>query len=129
MQIDDFDGNAITVNTETELLARLRYVRRGRYGAFFLYHAARFPALSVQINGEIAYLHYFPVETHPGYQPRDLTPDGCPAEVHFLQPDGSEAESFDMPDYAIVAADAAYVAAIEFFNSRALPPSISWLEL
>ena len=77
--------------------------------------------LSVQINGTIAYLHYFPAEKHPGYQSRDMTPDGCPADVHFLQPDGGEADSFDMPDYTLVAVDAAYVAAVEFFHSPALP--------
>ena len=83
----------LPVTTEAELLARLRSVRRGRYGAFFLYHVVRHPFLSIQFNGDIAYLHYFPSENHPGFQPRGVTPENCSEHVHFLQTDGGEADS------------------------------------
>ena len=129
MYVDDFERNADTVDTEAELLTRLRTVRRGDYGAFFLYHTEPHPTLSVQFNRDIAYLHYFPSDDHPGYQPCQMTPDGCDGDVHFLQTDGSEANSFDVSSDALVSADVAYIAAIEFLRSAELPPSVSWFEL
>jgi hypothetical protein len=129
MYVDDFDCNANLVTTEADLLARLRTVRRGLYGAFFLYHEHPHPMLSVQFNGDVAYLHFFPSDDHPGYQPCRMTPDGCDGDVHFLQTNGTEADSFDMPNDTLVSADDAYVAAAEFFRSADLPPSVSWFEL
>ena len=85
--------------------------------------------LGIYINGNIAYLHYSTSEDLPGYQPQDMMPAECPSEVHFLQPDGGEGGSIDMPDFTLVGVEAAYVAAVEFFLSPRLPPSISWFEL
>lgn len=129
MYVDDFDCSTSRVATEVELLARLRTVRRGHYGAFVLYHEHPYPMLSVQLNGDVAYLHFFASKDHPGYQPCQMTPDGCDGDVRFLQTSGTEADSFDMPSDALVRADVAYVAAAEFFRSAELPPSVSWLEL
>lgn len=129
MHVDDFEHIANIVTTEAALLSRLRSVRRGEYGAFFLYHTIAHPALSIQFNGDIAYLHYFPADDHPGYHPRDMTPDGCAGDVRFLQTNGSEADSFDMPFNTLVSADVAYIAAVEFFRSAKLPRSVSWFEL
>jgi len=81
------------------------------------------------LNKDIAYLHYFPPEKHPGYQPYDMNSDDCTGDIHFGQTDGSEGGSFDMPDYTLVSADTAYNAVIEFFRSSDLPQSISWFEL
>jgi hypothetical protein len=128
MNIDDFDKTGLVILTPADLRKRLQSVRRGRYGAFHLYHDY-YPMLGVYINDTIAYLHYFPSEDHPGFQPHDMTPDGCPSDVHFLQTDGSEADSIDAPDSTLVSVDAAYAAAVEFFHLATLPPSISWFEL
>ncbi len=128
MQLHDFDGS-VAISTEDDLLALLKTNRRGDYGAFILSHTENYPALFVHLNRDVAYLHYCPVDRHPGYQPHDMTPDGCPENVHFLQTEGSEADSIDMPDYALVSAATAYDAAVEFFRSSALPQTISWIEL
>ena len=128
MQLYDFDGSVI-ISNEGDLLTRLKSVRRGNYGAFELSHENDFPALFVEFNRNIAYMHYFPAEEHPGYQPKDMTPDGCPNVVHFLPIKGSEADSIDMPDYALVSAETAYAVAVEFFRSPDLPRSVSWFEL
>jgi hypothetical protein len=128
MQIDDFDGHTF-INTEDELLARLMSVRRGDYRAFMLSHVDDYPALSVQLNCEIAYLHYFPAADHPGYHPHGMTPPGCTGDYHFLQTNNCEADSFDMPDRALVSAETAYAAAVEFLRSRELPESIKWFEV
>jgi hypothetical protein len=128
MQLHDFDGHTV-INTEDELLARLMSVRRGDYGAFMLSDTDDYPVLSVQLNCDIAYLHYFPAEDHPGYHPRGMTPPGCTGDFHFFQTNNCEADSFDMPEYALVSAVTAYAAAIEFFRSPNLPESIAWFEV
>jgi len=94
-----------------------------------LSHEDDYPALSVQLNHDIAYLHYFSKEDHPGYQPRGMTPKGCTGDYHFLQTNNCEADSFDMPDYTLVSAETAYLAAIEFFHAAVLPESVAWTEL
>lgn len=128
MQLTDFDGS-MTINTVDRLLARLTSVRRGDYGAFELSHTDDYPALSICLNSNIAYLHYFPAVGHAGYQPHDMTPNGCDGHCHFLQTNHCEADSFDMPDYTIVSAETAYAAAIDFFHAPELPKSIRGLEL
>jgi hypothetical protein len=128
MQLEDFDGHT-AIDTEDVLLTRLRSVRRGVYGAFMLSHADLYPALSVQLNHDFAYLHYFPGEDHPGYQPRGMTPNGCTGDYRFLLTNNCEADSFDMPAYTLVSAQAAYAAAIDFFRAPVLPNSVTWFEL
>lgn len=128
MILTDFDGEHCIL-TEAELLCRLRSVRRGAYGAFILQHDADVPSLWVQFNSNIAYLHFFPEDDHPGLCSTGKTPEGCEGSFHFLQVNNSEADSFDMDSFAIMNADDAYTAAIEFFHSATAPPSIEWIEL
>jgi hypothetical protein len=129
MHIEDFEGET-EVFSEESLLERLQSVRREEFGAFILSHTNQFPALSVQFNGSIAYLHYFLSEhDHPGFQARGMDPDDCPESLDFLQTKGSMADSFTMPRDTLVSEDVAYTAAIEFFHSSELPPSVSWFEL
>jgi hypothetical protein len=128
MQLTDFEGS-LTVNTVDDLLARLMSIRRGDYGAFDLSHTNDYPALSIHLNRNIAYLHYFPADGHAGHQPRDMTPDGCDGHRHFLQTNHCEADSFHMPNYTLVSAETAYAAAVDFFHAPELPESIRWFEL
>jgi hypothetical protein len=58
-----------------------------------------------------------------------MSPDDCPESLFFLQINGSNADSFTMPRETLVSEDVAYAAAIEFFHSSKLPPSVSWFEL
>ncbi len=128
MHVCDLDGDTLVAG-EDHLLRRLKSVRRGGYGAFVLHHGDLYPSLFVHLNRDLAYLHYFPAGGHPGYQAQDMTPEGCVGEIHFLQTNGLEADSFDMPDDALVSEVAAYNASVEFFRSPELPPSVSWFEL
>ena len=128
MRVCDFDGT-VDIADKTALIHRLRSVRRGRYGAFILSHQDLYPCLFVHFNDTLAYVHYFRSEDHPGFQPNGLPPDGCTQGGHFLQVDGSEADSIDVPPCAVVAADIALSAACDFLKSSALPPSVSWFEL
>jgi hypothetical protein len=130
MHIDDFDGRT-TVHDSSKLVAHLASVRRGPYGAFILSHTDDGPSLWVHINGDVAYLHFFPDNSgdHAGFQATDMTPPKCDEEVHFLQTDGGEGASFDMWRGALVPVVVAYEAASEFLAAPARPPRVIWAEL
>ncbi len=128
MQVLDFSGT-IEILDDDALSHRLRSVRRGRYGAFILSGDELNPCLFVHFNDDLAYLCYFPSDRHPGFVPDGPPLDGCPESVHFLQVDGSEADSIDVLASSVVAADAACSAACEFFRSPTRPPSICSFEL
>ena len=129
LNIEDLVGQFV-IETEDALKSRILSVRRGNYGAFIMCHDKSLPSLLLHINGEYCYLHYFPdSEGHPGYQPMDMTPNGCVADVTFIQTDGSEAGGFEMCASAIVPLEAAICASCDFLKNERLPGSIKWLEL
>jgi hypothetical protein len=130
MYVEDLKDR-IYVDRPEDLIDRLRSVRKGRYGAFFLSHDDSGPSLSIHINGGVAYVHFFPdnLGRHPGFQPVGMSPIDCEESVHFLQTDGGEADSLTMPKQTLVSLEVAYRAATEFLNSPVLPASIRWLEL
>jgi hypothetical protein len=130
MNVEDFTGRA-SFTTEAELIQRLRSVRDGNLGAFILSHDDTGPSLWICINGDIAYLHYFPtiLEQHPGYQATGMTPAGCPETVWFEQVHGGKGGGFEMIAAALVSVEASYLAAQEFMRAAVLPGSIPWFEL
>ena len=130
MEVVDTQGRFEALDP-TSLIARLRLIRVGPYGAFVLWHTTDGPSLSVHVNGEFAYIRYFPSQStnHAGFQPIGMTPSGCEHDVHFVQSDGGEADSFDMTPAAVVAVDLAYRAAAEFLADPGRPGCVKWLEL
>ncbi len=130
MNVWDFDGT-VQVDHEADLLNRLRSARQGSFGAFVLSHDDAGPALWGHINGDVAYLHFFPDQSggHPGFQPVMKSPPSCGDRVRFLQIDGSEADSFDMPRGTLIDLETAYKAAGEFLRNPSLPTSVNWIEL
>ncbi len=128
MEIEDSWG-VTNVDREEDLERRLRLVRSGRYGAFFLKCKSSEAELWVHINNDVAYLHFFPRSGCAGFQPTGMSPGGCDATVHFLMIGGDEGSAFDVPREALVSVETAYAAANEFFRVPLPPPSISWVEL
>lgn len=128
MKIHDLSGSFETDNA-IEIVHRLRSVRSGFYGAFHITGDHDLPCIPLHFNGNTAYIHYFPAEDHPGWQPTNMTPLDCPDNVHFLNTDGTEAGSFDMPASTLVDADTAIEAILEFAASLEIPRSIKWFEL
>ena len=128
MQVIDLNGT-VHVESEDELLGRLRGVRKGKYGAFVLAHNEVGPLLFVHINGEFAYVHYFDDLSgkNAGYQATGMTPPDCPESVLFVQTDGSEGSgsAIEMPDSTICSRDVAYRAAVEFLHDPAKPSCIN----
>ena len=101
----------------------------GECATFYLSHLSQFPLLSVHLNDLTAYLHYFPSDQHPGFQPRQMSPEDCPEEVSFHYAPGEAGDLITMPRSCIVHRDDAIKAASEFFASSELPKSIDWFEL
>jgi len=58
-----------------------------------------------------------------------MFPEGCEELVHFVQIDGGEGASITMAKQTLVPLEAAYKAATEFIQMRALPSSIRWSAL
>ena len=133
MKVYDREGR-VDLDCDKDLIHRLRSVRKENYGAIILSHDGGDndrPSLYIHINGDVAYLHYFPDNQglHPGFQAKGMVPRDCEEEVHFLMTTGTEADSITMPRETLVPVEAAYKAAEEFLRKPALPPSVSWLEL
>ena len=128
MKIHDLYGSFET-DDASRLADRLRTIRRGQYGAFHIARDDDMPYISAHFNSDIAYVHYFGIDGHPGFQPTDMTPNGCPDDVHFLNTDGSGGGAFDMPAFTLVDAETAIHAILEFATSGDMPQSIQWFEL
>jgi hypothetical protein len=97
--------------------------------AFWLYHEPRKkPLLLILVNNQLANLHYFPNEEHPGYCPIGKMPSlpNHGSTVFFMR---SLKEREEVPNDAIVPFADALAAAKEFLASTALPRSIEWFEL
>lgn len=129
MEVLDFAGSCC-VDCADELLARLRSVRRGADGAFILHHHGDDESLWVHINGEAAFLCFFPDTDgrHPGFVPHGMWA-GEQQDVRFLLVGGDEGSAIRVPWTQLVPVDTAYRAAIEFLLSPTLPWSVRWFEL
>src|SRR5262245_57042975 len=121
MYVADHEDNLLSVNAPNELIAHLRSVRKGPYGAFILWHGdtpdqVTGPSLFVHMNNDVAYLSFVADLNgdHPGFQPTGMSPADCPEAVHFMQTDGIETEGITALRDAVVSAEVAYRAATEF---------------
>jgi Immunity protein Imm1 len=130
MTVEGIDS-IVRVEGVDDLRRHLKQVRRGLCGVFILTRDRSRASLWLHINDQIAYLHFLPDEhgRHAGFQPTNMTPADCPESVRFLLPGGADSDAIDLPRSTLVAVDVAYVAAEEYFQADALPPSIQWLEL
>jgi hypothetical protein len=92
MEVYDLDGR-VDLDCDKDLIHRLRSARRGKYGAIILRHDGRDnnqPSLYIHINGDLAYLHYFPDNQgqHPGFQAKGMMAGDCEEDVRFLMTSG-----------------------------------------
>jgi Immunity protein Imm1 len=89
----------------------------------------RFPALAVRVSGDLADVHYFPWDGHPGF--RCLAGDGLSeGGLTTLVFEGCDpASGEDTPNEFIVPFETARSIAKEFFHSRQMSEAVSWFEL
>jgi hypothetical protein len=128
MKIEDFDS-VQDLSTPLEIETALGKRHDSGLNSFWLSHGAeRFPAINIMINGDLAYVHYFPEERHPGYAsvggPPNLTREGI---TNFF-PHPSD-EPFDIRNDAVVPFSKALKVAQEFAASKGMPKCIAWRSL
>lgn len=125
LNVDDFSGTTKVHSTDElgEILRR----RFDRTNEFWLAHdGAKHPSLAILVRGDLACLHYFPTEQHPGFLSQGY--------VEELNPSGATAfviggEETEIPNTAVIRLNEAVESAKEFLLSNALPKSTKWLEL
>jgi hypothetical protein len=129
MKIQDISHaifEASSKDTVGELLLK-RYSKG--VNAFWLYHEPRKkPLLLILVKNQLANLHYFADEEHPGFASvgdmSSLLPDGFTL-FYMRSPEEEEYISNDL----VVPFTDALAAAEEFLVSTDLPPSIEWFVL
>jgi hypothetical protein len=133
MKISDFDFVDLTsvrdVTTRLEIDAALSKRDDAGMNSFWLSHGIQeFPAINIMVNGELAYVHYFPEERHPGYASvGNLSHLPRGGITNFFHDPGSE--PFDILNEAVVPFSEALKVAQEFAVSKDLPKCISWNSL
>jgi hypothetical protein len=105
--------------------------RDSRGGAvFWLAHDnAEYPTLAIRISGDVADVHYFPHDGHPGF--RCLGGEGLPAGgMTTLVYDGCDPGiGEDTPNEFVVSVSKARELAEEFFRTKRMLKGASWFEL
>jgi hypothetical protein len=97
--------------------------------SFWLSHGDElYPVINILVNGDLAYLEYFPSEDHPGFISVGRSPNLSPGGYTSFFPDDTN-ETLQIMNAAVVSFSDALKAAQEFANSGTLPKCIEWFEL
>jgi len=127
LRIQDFD-RTVTVTDEKALEGALQ-VRYSDANSFWLTrdHDKK-PAISILVRGDLACLHYFPSESHPGFVSVSSVqnPQGSGATLFFM--DSPEQQQEILNKYVVPFSEALQTAR-EFFVRKELPSCIEWTEL
>ena len=130
MKIIDFDipylDSAPDVTTRLEIESVLNKRDDAGMNSFWLSHGTeKFPAINIMVNGDLAYVHYFPEERHPGYASvGNLSHLSRGGITHFFHVPGEE--PFDILNEAVVPFSEALKVAQEFAVSKEMPKCIPW---
>jgi hypothetical protein len=128
MRIWDFEcGHDATTPAEVESVLSKRH--GAGINSFWMGHAdGGFPAINIMVKGDLAYVHYFPQEHHPGLASianfQGQAPEGSSA---FLLSSGGEKAW--VPNRALVPFSEALNVAKEFAISGTLPKCMRWKSL
>ena len=128
LRVEDFEGFH-----EANNIMELEGVLVKRYNedsnSLWLCHGSkRHPALALLVRGDLAGIHYFPKDSHPGFVPTGNLA-GLPRGEQTVFYMGRSGEEIQVLNDAIVPFAVALAVAKEFFGSEALPKSIRWNEL
>jgi hypothetical protein len=128
MRIQDFE-RVYDANASDEIDSAMAKRYGSGVNAFWLSHgSSKYPSILILVNGDLASLHYFPEEGHPGFR--------SVGTVQGLEPGGTTAffmnnvkEEQPILNDSIVPLSTALKAAKEFSASTELPHSVEWFEL
>ena len=91
-------------------------------GELGLWFGEGYPVLNIYIKGNLAYLHYFPGEGHPGYKSLN-------GKEHTKMVLVNAEDSIEVSDDSLLEVNTALEAAKEFLTVKSKPKGVSWLEL
>ena len=128
MRIQDDDSVCnVTSPADIEAVLRKRY-GTGR-NAFWLSHGDElFPAINIMVKGDLAHVHYFPEERHPGFASVGRLP-GLKSDEDTVFYMSSSSEPVEIMNDAVVSFSDALKVAQEFAISNGRPKCIQWFEL
>jgi hypothetical protein len=124
MIVEHFGGTATVANRD-ELERVLFQKYADDVNEFWIAGPERFPALTVLVRGAQANVHYFPRENHPGF----ISENGTSSRWKVTFYTGSPTQEIQVGAEFVVTLHEATKAALEFFESGSLPPSLRWTEL
>jgi hypothetical protein len=127
MKIEDYDS-VCEVATSQDIEAALSKRHGNGMNTFWLSHGIEeYPYINILAKGDLAYIHYFPRDGHPGFASVAEGPVDKPhdSSVFFLCP----TEKLWILNSAVVPFSDALKAAKEFSITAAMPKSIQWFEL
>ena len=128
MKIQDNESER-NVTSSRDIEAALSKRQRSGRNSFWLSHGAEpYPVINILVKGELAYLEYFPSESHPGFISVGRSPDLMPGGRTAFFPDDTN-ETLEIMNEAVVPFSDALRAAQEFAISRTMPKCIQWFEL
>jgi hypothetical protein len=128
MRIQDYDS-ICNVTSPADIETALSRRHGAGRNAFWLSHGAElFPVINIMVKGDLAHVHYFPEDRHPGFASvgrlPDLRPNGD--TVVFMN---SSDEPVEIMNGAVVPFSDALKVAQEFAISATMPKCIQWFEL
>jgi hypothetical protein len=124
MRIEDYDSVCDVLSSQ-DIEAALSRRHPDGMNSFWLSHGTEeFPYINILANGDLAYVHYFPREGHPGFASVAKGPVDKPRDtsVFFLYP----TEKVWILNGAVVPFSDALKAAQEFAISSTMPKCIRW---
>jgi hypothetical protein len=127
MRIEDYDSECEATDP-ADIDAALSKRHGDGLNSFWLSHGAEeFPVINILVKGDLAYVHYFPKERHPGFASAAKIPGPRPDEtsVFFEYP----TEQMWILNGALIPFSGALKAAREFALSATRPNCIQWSKL
>ncbi len=129
MNIVDFKGLVYEAADRDQLEAVLMRRHGNGVNEFWLSHGNdRYPAVALLVKGDLAALHYFPTEGHPGFTSAGNVAGLESGEIttFWISAGG---ETIGVLNDAVMPFSVALAAAAEFLISIELPRSVEWFEL
>ena len=127
MRIEDYDSEC-EVTDPAGVDAALSKRQGDGLNSFWLSHEPEeFPVINILVKGDLAYVHYFPKDRHPGFASAAKEPGPRPNEtsIFFEYP----TEKMWVLNSALIPFSDALKAAREFALSATRPSCIQWSEL
>jgi hypothetical protein len=125
----DADCQTWQVKDDKSLEAALSWRDDRGGGMFWLTHDEKYPELAIRVSGDVADVHYFPREGHPGfrYLGGEGLPDGGMTTLVYQGCDPGTGE--ETPNKFIIPFVTARAVAMEFFHTKRMSEAGPWFEL